>query len=443
MNLPPNRRDELIELCGAVRDERVTEPEFGRLEKLLTEDAEAREFYVHFMTLHASLEQISATEMISARLREVLRDEEVVRELQSMIAAEGSAWASSPPRSAVGRYVVAIVASAALILVALFLGQRLLRGPSEADSSPQVAVVHGQVASSGVDGRTRLMPGTVVRPGQSVTTGRNASVRLRYPDGSTVDLQATTELALLKGPRAKRLQLATGTAYFDVSPQPATAPLVVNPGRYDQVEVVGTSFQMSRDLEGRTRVFVATGSIRFGAEDVAVPVKAMRSSVAVKQQQPSDPQPFDQATIWRGLSRGLTATYYNRENLTGKSVTRVDATIDFDWGKTSPDPAIAPDKFSARWTGRIEPLYTEPYTFYVIADEGARLWIDGKLVIDGWTNARGLKLASEPTKLIAGQTCHVRLEYHEIKDKAGIQLLWSSPSTPRSSVPHSQLHPGH
>ena len=74
----------------------------------------------------------------------------------------------------------------------------------------------------------------------------------------------------------------------------------------------------------------------------------------------------------------MTATYYDSENLTGKSVTRVDPMVDFDWGKSSPDPAIPADKFSVRWTGQIEAVHTERYTFYVIADEGARLWIDGK-----------------------------------------------------------------
>ena len=86
-------------------------------------------------------------------------------------------------------------------------------------------------------------------------------------------------------------------------------------------------------------------------------------------------------------------------------------------------------------------MHTERYTFYVIADEGARLWVDGKLVVDGWADARGVKLSSQPMKLIAGQKCDLKLEYHETKDAARIQLLWSCPSTPREVVPHSQLHP--
>ena len=55
----------------------------------------------------------------------------------------------------------------------------------------------------------------MLEPGRSLKTGPNAYVRLRYPDGSTVDLNAAGELALLNGTRAKRLQLVTGTAYFE------------------------------------------------------------------------------------------------------------------------------------------------------------------------------------------------------------------------------------
>ncbi len=147
---------------------------------------------------------------------------------------------------------------------------------------------------------------------------------------------------------------------------------------------MGTDFQVNRDQEkGETRVLVANGSVLFGADDKPVPIEAKQGSVVLHQQNPSRPKPFDRAALWQGLSHGLTATYYSSEDLTGSSVTRVDPMVDFDWGKSSPEPSIPADNFSARWTGRIEAEHTEPYTYYVIADEGVRLWIDGNLVIDG------------------------------------------------------------
>jgi len=77
----------------------------------------------------------------------------------------------------------------------------------------------------------------------------------------------------------------------------------------------------------------------------------------------------------------------------------------------------------------------------VIADEGARLWIDGNLVIDARKDASGEKRESPPIELVAGRKYDLKLEYHESQEKARIQLLWSSPSTSRDVVPHSRLYP--
>ena len=66
-------------------------------------------------------------------------------------------------------------------------------------------------------------------------------------------------------------------------------------------------------------------------------------------------------------------------------MTRTDATVDFAWPSlSSPDPSVDSETFSVRWTGQVQALYSEMYTFYVRADEGVRLWIDGQLVIDHW-----------------------------------------------------------
>jgi hypothetical protein len=49
------------------------------------------------------------------------------------------------------------------------------------------------------------------------------------------------------------------------------------------------------------------------------------------------------------------------------------------WGSGTPDPVrIQPDSFSARWTGQVQPQFSEEYTFYVTADDGAALWINGQ-----------------------------------------------------------------
>jgi len=53
---------------------------------------------------------------------------------------------------------------------------------------------------------------------------------------------------------------------------------------------------------------------------------------------------------------------------------RIDPCIDFDWGEGTPDQSIGKDTYSVRWTGKVEPRYSETYTFYTVTDDGVRLW---------------------------------------------------------------------
>ena len=82
----------------------------------------------------------------------------------------------------------------------------------------------------------------------------------------------------------------------------------------------------------------------------------------------------------------FTAAYFNNADLTAPVLTRADSTINFDWGSASPAPGIDPNTFSVRWNGRIQPQYSQTYTFFSTADDGVRLWVNGQPVIDQWNN---------------------------------------------------------
>lgn len=70
---------------------------------------------------------------------------------------------------------------------------------------------------------------------------------------------------------------------------------------------------------------------------------------------------------------GLRAFYYYTPDLTGGTITRIDPSVNFDWGLGSPNPSIPSDNFSARWTGEVWPWYSQTYTFYTVSDDGVRL----------------------------------------------------------------------
>src|SRR6266540_3586776 len=83
---------------------------------------------------------------------------------------------------------------------------------------------------------------------------------------------------------------------------------------------------------------------------------------------------------------GLTATYFNNVDFTGRTYQRIDAGVKFDWsGLLSPAPGIGGTTFSIRWTGLLKPQRSEIYTFNLRNNDGVRFWLDGNLLIDDWS----------------------------------------------------------
>ena len=140
-----------------------------------------------------------------------------------------------------------------------------------------------------------------------------------------------------------------------------------------------------------------------------------------------------------GSGNGLAATYYNNMDFTGTTVTRVDPRVSFNWDNGSPDAAIAPDSFSARWTGQVQAQYSQTYTFYARADDGVRLWVNGQLLVDQWKD-QGPTEYSGSMALVAGQKYDLKMEYYENSLGAVAELSWSSASTPKQIIPQSQLY---
>ena len=138
---------------------------------------------------------------------------------------------------------------------------------------------------------------------------------------------------------------------------------------------------------------------------------------------------------------GLLGQYFDDPEFTGTRLVRVDQGLDFEWGNGSPDASMGVDNFSIRWTGWVQPEFTEQYTFHTITDDGVRLWINGELIIDQW-------IPQAPTEwtgtiqLEAGRYYAVRMEFYEQGGGAVAHLDWSSPSRPRQMIPASRLRVG-
>jgi uncharacterized repeat protein (TIGR03806 family) len=143
-----------------------------------------------------------------------------------------------------------------------------------------------------------------------------------------------------------------------------------------------------------------------------------------------------------GNGTGLTGAYYSNQAKTFNdppTLTRTDARVNFDWGAASPADGISPDNFTVRWTGSVQPVLSDTYTFYVTSDDGARLWINDHLLIDNWHDQPPTE-KSASIAMIGQQRYNIRLEYYNGAPTARVSLSWSTASMAKTIVPQSQLY---
>jgi hypothetical protein len=141
-----------------------------------------------------------------------------------------------------------------------------------------------------------------------------------------------------------------------------------------------------------------------------------------------------------GTGTGLVGQYYDNTDFTNLLVTRTDARIDFDWGNGSPDPSIGADGYSVRWTGYVQPFYSETYTFKTFSDDGDRVWVNGVQIINDWKGQHGGKTTSGTIALQAGVKYPIAVEFFEQSGGAAMKLFWSSASQGEQIVPQTQLY---
>jgi len=135
---------------------------------------------------------------------------------------------------------------------------------------------------------------------------------------------------------------------------------------------------------------------------------------------------------------GLYGSYFDNMDFTGANFTRVDPTVNFDWGSGSPMSGIGVDTFSVRWTGQVLAPNTETFTFYTTTDDGVRLWVNGEQLINKWVD-QGPTEWSGTIALTAGQKYNIVMEYYENGGGAVAKLFWSSASNAKGPVPQNAL----
>jgi hypothetical protein len=144
----------------------------------------------------------------------------------------------------------------------------------------------------------------------------------------------------------------------------------------------------------------------------------------------------------QGLGTGLTALYFNNGTLAGTpALKRLDPAVEFHWGGNAPAPEVSKDNFSVRWEGLLAAPATGTYKFAVATNEGVRLWVNGKKVIDTWNGKGSVRLDGNTVSLAAGEKTTIKLEYFDEDGDANVALQWMPPGQALQTIPAGDLYP--
>ncbi|TRX29962.1 T9SS sorting signal type C domain-containing protein [Flavobacterium franklandianum] len=291
---------------------------------------------------------------------------------------------------------------------------------------------------------------TSVTPSMSTSICNSASLNLNATsDGNTINWYTTATGGILLG------NSASGTN-FSVSPSSNTT-------YYAETKTASGCISATRTATALITVYTSPSAPTIGTTTQptcstatgSVVLGGLPSGSWVLTRSPGSitTSGTEASTTISGLAAGTTYTYSvnnfinglkgeyfnNIMTLSGSpTLTRTDATVNFDWANGSPDPSIGNDNFSVRWSGFVQPLYSETYTFTTRSDDGIRLWINGTQLINNWNDHSAVNNTGT-ISLTAGVKYDIVLEYYENSGLAVSQLSWSSPSQVSQIIPSTQL----
>ncbi|MBX7172229.1 MAG: glycoside hydrolase family 3 C-terminal domain-containing protein [Pyrinomonadaceae bacterium] len=123
-------------------------------------------------------------------------------------------------------------------------------------------------------------------------------------------------------------------------------------------------------------------------------------------------------------SNGLSGDYFANMDFAGKpSFTRIDSNLDFHWATKSPAENFPADRFSNRWTGYLVARVSGKYAISLSSNDGGRLYLDDKLIVDVWGDHATLTGATT-IELKAGEPRKIRVDHYESQGNADLVLGW-------------------
>ena len=268
--------------------------------------------------------------------------------------------------------------------------------------------------------------------------GADISVALRF--------EASGSVFVVFRPQAKPFDSVVN---FTLNGQPVV-PLTKPPAIEFQKATYGVpgDAARTRDVIANLQTMLARGEFGFQVAQLAQDDDPANGTVkTLDLEYTSDGQPFTvsaqdpdsinlnpEITFTTGVGgvRGLTGEYFTNMDLSGEpALVRTDGGLNFEWNSGPPAKEMPANNWSARWTSTLTALKSGEYTFCLYADDGCRLFIDDKNVIDHWILDTGNNAHTGKINLIAGEHHQFRVEYFQAGGNDDIHLSWLVPAANR------------
>ncbi|MFG6430339.1 TIM-barrel domain-containing protein [Roseateles sp. LYH14W] len=128
---------------------------------------------------------------------------------------------------------------------------------------------------------------------------------------------------------------------------------------------------------------------------------------------------------------GLQLEYFAGMNFEKPASRTVDGPVDHDW-PPAPLGSVPPglqdlNQFSARWQGTLIAPEAGEYEIGLEGDDGFRLWLDDKLMVEDWKNGAP-RFQGTRVKLTAGQVVRVRIDFYQDAYGRKLRLAWRTPA---------------
>ncbi|MHB1000675.1 MAG: glycoside hydrolase family 3 C-terminal domain-containing protein, partial [Armatimonadota bacterium] len=250
------------------------------------------------------------------------------------------------------------------------------------------AIKEGKVKESTIDEKVMRILRTIIAAGFMDRPQKISSIPLDDPSSNRV---------ALKGARESIVLLKNENGALPLNREKIKSVAVLGPNAHPAVYCGGgsaytTAFRSVSILEG-------IKSVAGDAVDVYTPVQDL------------------------GFVNKAKMELYNNKELSGEPVKVSDVDhINFIWTTAAPDGIPSPNNFSVRWTGKIKPDQPGKYRLTTRYDDGIRVWLDGKLILDDWTDH--LVRSTDEAMELEAREYDVKVEYYQGGGEAIIAFQW-------------------